>query len=162
MLKSSNPQILKSAHMPQIHNARLDHVSYVVPDLDAAVQFFVQYFGFQVIAQDEPVQSATDDRITRQYAMPERAVGRFAMLQFGGQQIELAEWKTFGQALNPLRESTVPGCHIALRVPDVDLAMKRLKSISRMRFLEVVENGSVLCFTPFGFQLQLVREQVLG
>lgn len=148
--------------MPHINNARLDHVSYVVPDLDAAVQFFVKYFGFKVVSQDPPIQSATDDRITRQYAMPERAVGRFAMLQLGGQQLELAEWKTFGQALNPLRESTVPGCHIALRVPDVQLALTALKSVARMRFLELADNGSVLCFTPFGFQLQLVREQVLG
>lgn len=148
--------------MPHINNARLDHVSYVVPDLDAAVQFFVKYFGFKVVSQDLPIQSGVDDRITRQYAMPERAVGRFAMLQLGGQQLELAEWKTFGQALNPLRESTVPGCHIALRVPDVQLALTALKSVSRMRFLELSDNGSVLCFTPFGFQLQLVREQVLG
>lgn len=146
--------------MPQIYNARIDHVSYVVPDLDAAVQFFVKYFGFKVMTQDLPVQSETDDRITHQYAMPERAVGRFAMLQFGGQQIELAEWKIYGQALNPLRESTVPGCHIALRVPDVNLAVTALKAVSRMRFLEVADNGSVLCFTPFGFQLQLVREQM--
>ena len=146
--------------MPQINNARIDHVSYVVPDLDAAVQFFVKYFGFKLLAQDPPIQSAFDDRITRQYAMPERAIGRFAMLQFGGQQIELAEWKTYGQALNPLRESTVPGCHIALRVPDVAAAMTVLKTISRMRFLETTENGSVLCFTPFGFQLQLVKEQM--
>lgn len=137
---------------------RLAHCSFVVPDLDAAVQFFTNWLGFELLSEEGPIQSEHDDRITRQYAMPDKAVGRAALLRQGGQHLELREWEVYGQGLNPLRESTVPGCSIALRISNFDATLAQLKQIPRMRFLETnQEAGFVYCFTPYGIQLQLLR-----
>ncbi|MBK8425437.1 MAG: hypothetical protein IPL27_05375 [Lewinellaceae bacterium] len=147
--------------MAILANTRLAYCSFVVPDLDAAVQFFTTWLGFDILSEEGPVQSDSDDRITRQYAMPERATGRSSLLGLGGQQIQLREWVVYGQGLNPLRESTVPGCSIAVRVAHFDTTLEQLKQIPRMRLLEINrEAGFVYCFTPFGIQLQLLREDV--
>jgi catechol 2,3-dioxygenase-like lactoylglutathione lyase family enzyme len=143
--------------MPLIHSSRLDHTSYVVPDLNAAVRFFSEYFGFEAIDFAGPV-SASDDRLTRQYAIPERAEGRSAVLDCGGTRLELVQWTVHGQALNPLRESSAPGTHLAIRVADVSEAVAMLKSVPRLRVLETDPSGAVTCFTPFGFQLRLLPE----
>jgi hypothetical protein len=143
--------------MPVFPATTLDHCSYVVPDLDAAVQFFGTYFGFEVVSTHGPLQ-ASDDQLTRVFAVPARAVGRWAFLQCGATRLEFVEWKVYSEALNPLRESTVPGCHIALRVADLDATVAELRNIPRMRFLEPSADGSfVYCLTPYGFQLQLMR-----
>jgi|GEM_PF-1400970 len=147
--------------MTILANTRLAYCSFVVPDLDAAVQFFTTWLGFNVVSEEGPIQSDSDDCITRQYAMPERAVGRSILLAQGGQQIELREWVVYGQGLNPLRESTVPGCSIALRIAHFDAALEQLKQIPRMRMLEInQEAGAVYCFTPFGVQLLLLRDDM--
>ena len=147
--------------MAILANTRLAYCSFVVPDLDAAVQFFTTWLGFDILSEEGPIQSDSDDRITRQYAMPERATGRSSLLGLGGQQIQLREWVVYGQGLNPLRESTVPGCSIAVRVARFDATLEQLKQIPRMRLLEINrEAGFVYCFTPFGIQLQLLRDDV--
>jgi catechol 2,3-dioxygenase-like lactoylglutathione lyase family enzyme len=146
--------------MAMLANTRLAYCSFVVPDLDAAVQFFTTWLGFELLSEEGPVASGSDDRITRQYAMPDKAIGRFALLGQAGQQIELREWVVYGQGLNPLRESTVPGCSIALRIANFDAAIAQLKQIPRMRILEINHDaGFVYCLTPYGFQLQLIRDQ---
>ncbi|MBL7783451.1 MAG: VOC family protein [Saprospiraceae bacterium] len=141
---------------------RFSHTTFVVPDLDAAVQFFTATLGFSIISESGPISDA-GDRINRQYGMPDKAIGRATLLEHSGQRIELREWEVYGQGLNPLRESTVPGCNIAIQVPDLDHTMQQLKTIPRMRMLEVNhEEGFVYCFTPFGVQLLLMKEQGWG
>lgn len=143
--------------MPFIHASRLDYTSYVVPDLNAAVRFFSEYFGFQAVQFAGPI-SASDNRLTRQYAIPERAEGRSAMLDCGGVHLELVQWTVHGQALNPLRESSTPGTYLAICVTDVDGAVAALKNVPRLRVLETDPSGAVTCFTPFGFQLRILPE----
>jgi len=141
---------------------RLSHCSFVVPDLDAAVQFFTSRLGFSILSEEGPISDA-GDRINRQYGMPDKAIGRSTLLELSGQRIELREWEVYGQGLNPLRESTVPGCCIAIQVSDLGHTMEQLKQIPRMRMLEVNhEQGFVYCFTPFGVQLLLLKEQGWG
>lgn len=143
-------------------SSRLAYCSFVVPDLDAALDFFTNWLGFEVVSEEGPLSDG-GDRITRQYAMPEKAIGRSALLNQGGQQIELREWEVYGQGINPLRESTVPGCSIALRLPNFASSLEQLKQIPRMRLLEVNhEEGFVYCFTPFGVQLLLLRDEGFG
>ncbi len=145
--------------MANIANVQLAHCSFVVPDLDAAVQFFTSWLGFEVVSESDPIKSDHDDLITRQYAMPDRAVGRAALLSKSSQQIELREWEVYGKGVNPLRESTVPGCSIAIQITDFEAALDQLKQIPRMRMLEInQEQGFVYCFTPFGILLKLLRE----
>jgi catechol 2,3-dioxygenase-like lactoylglutathione lyase family enzyme len=142
--------------------SQLAYCSFIVPDLDAAVQFFTSQFGFSVVSEEGPISDA-GDRITRQYAMPDKAIGRSTLLQQNGQQIELREWEVYGQGLNPLRESTVPGCSIAIRVSNFEHTLEQLKQIPRMRLLEINhELGFVYCFTPFGIQLKLLKNEGFG
>ncbi|MEI6408083.1 MAG: VOC family protein [Bacteroidota bacterium] len=147
--------------MPLLSSASLDHISLVVPILDDAVKFMIDYLGFEILSQDGPIHY-DDDRLTRIYAVPDHAVGRFAMLKLGNQKIELVEWVNWGEPINPLRESTISGCHITLEVPDLDEAIQTLKMVNRMRFLEQDPDGFVYCFTPFGFQLKLIKKKSSG
>lgn len=146
--------------MPNLPSAQLDHCSFVVPHLDNAVDFFCTWLGFDIVAQKGPVQSADTDHITQTYAMPRNAVGRWKILQKGASRIGLVEWQVYGSSLNPLRESSVPGCCIALQVDDLVSAVDQLKTIPRMNFLEMNQEGFVYCITPFGFQLQLIQQGV--
>lgn len=139
---------------------QLDHCAYVVPDLDAAVQFFTQSLGFDLESTKGPVASASDDHITRTYAMPRNASGRWAFLRQGAARIGLVEWQSYGSGLNPLRESSVPGCCIALRVQDLEGTVAELRGIPRMNFMEMSSEGFVYAITPYGFQIQLIRADV--
>jgi len=151
--------------MPVIPSAQLGYCSYVVPDLDAAVAIFTDYLGFEVVSTYGPVQAPADDYdyLTRTYAVPERSVGRGALLRSGNGDLEFAEWKVYDHGLNPLRESSFPGCHIALRVPDLEETLAVFRTIHRMLILDVSGDGFVYCITPFGFQIKLIRaEQVFS
>lgn len=142
--------------MPVLDAVQLDHCAFVVPNLDAAVDFFTNWLGFSLVAQKGPVQSPDNDHITRTYAMPRQAVGRWAFVQNGGATIGLVEWQSYGAGINPLRESSVPGCSIALRVNDLAGTVAELKNIPRMNFLDMSSEGFVYAITPYGFQLQLI------
>lgn len=140
-----------------VFSSSIDHCAYVVPDLDAAVNFLGTYFGFQTLWTRDAIHLSGDQN-TSVYAMPSSATGRSARLQLGATQLELREWKVSSEALNPLRESSVPGCHIALQVPDLQTAMAELRNIPRMRFMQPEpQGGSVFCFTPYGFAILLVQ-----
>ena len=146
--------------MPVIDSAQPDHCAFVVPDLDAAVDFFINWLGFSLVSQKGPVQSPDNDHITRTYTMPRNAVGRWAFVQKSGVKLGLVEWKSHGTGINPLRESSVPGCCIALRVSDLEGTVAALKNIPRMNFMDMSSEGFVYAMTPFGFQIQLIRSDV--
>ena len=148
--------------MPVIPSAQLDHCQFVVPDLDAAVEFFTQWLGFDLETTKGPVESAGDDRITRTYAMPRNASGRWAFVRKGNARLGLVEWKSYGSGLNPLRESSVPGCCITLRVADLAGTVAELRTIPRMNFMDMSDEGFVYAITPYGFQIQLVNEGMSG
>ncbi len=141
-------------------NPQLDHCSFVVPDLDDAVNFFTNWLGFHLTGQAGPVQSPDTDHVTRTYAMPRQAVGRWAFVEQGSVKIGLVEWRSYGTGINPLRESSVPGCSIAIRVPDLEGTVATLKNIPRMNFLDMSSEGFVYAITPYGFQIQLIRADV--
>ena len=135
--------------------------SFIVPDLDAAVEFFTAYFDFQQIATAGPLQSENDDSLNLIYGVPERATGRAVMLQNGPAKLELVEWITYGEALNPLRESSIPGCSLSFEVADLEMMVAQLNGVRGLRFLEASPNGFVYCQTPFGIQLRLSGRTVL-
>lgn len=146
--------------MSAVSNAHLSHSCIIVPDLDAAVQFFTNFLGFNVVRNTGPIV-ASDDTVARVYGMPERASGRMTLLESNGQHLELAEWASWGQTINPLRESSVPGAQVCVQVGDLDQAVNTLSTIPRMRFLERSPNGFVYAATPYGFMLCLVGNQYL-
>lgn len=152
--------LTKNFNMPILDSVTLDHCAYVVPDLNAAVQFFTQWLGFELESEKGPVSSPNDDHITRTYAMPRNASGRWAFVRQGNSRIGLVEWQSYGSGLNPLRESSVPGCCIALRVSDLAGTVAELRNIPRMNFLDMSDAGFVYAITPYGFQIQLIGAEV--
>ena len=138
------------------------HCSFIVPDLDGAAEFFQAYLDFQLLSTAGPLQAGEDDSINRIYGVPERAVGRTALLQNGSLKVELTEWKTYGEALNPLRESSIPGCALAFEVEDLEGMMAQLSGVRGLRFLETSPAGFVYCQTPFGLQLRLSGRTVFA
>ncbi len=131
------------------------HCSFIVPNLDGAIEFFSAYFEFQLLFRGEPLESDNDDRLNRIYGVPERATGRSAVLQNGPLKLELMEWKTYGEAMNPLRESTIPGCALAFEVDDLDYTIGQLSGVRGLRFMETSPDGFVYCQTPYGLQVRL-------
>jgi catechol 2,3-dioxygenase-like lactoylglutathione lyase family enzyme len=140
-----------------IDSTQLDHCAFVVPNLDATVDFFTNWLGFNLVGQKGPVQSPNDDLITRTYTMPKQGIGRWAYLQKGSAKLGFVEWNVYGAGINPLRESSVPGCCIALRVDDLAGTIASLRNIPRMNFMEPSNEGFVYAITPYGFQLQLIQ-----
>ncbi len=130
------------------------HSSFIVPNLDAAVEFFTAYFDFQQISKGGPYQSESTT-LNLVYGVPERAVGRSVMLQNGPAKLELVEWMTYGEALNPLRESSMPGCSLSFEVDDLDMMIAQLNGAHGVRFLQKSRDGFVYCQTPFGIQVRL-------
>lgn len=131
----------------------------MVPDLNGASEFFRAYFDFEVISSQGPFQ-AGDDRLNRIYGVPERATGHSVLLRNGGMKLELTAWETYGEALNPLRESSIPGCALAFEVDDLDYMVGQLSGVRGVRFLETSPDGFVYCQTPYGLQLRLSGKTV--
>ncbi len=132
----------------------LQHSSFIVPNLDAAVEFFMAYFDFQKIADGGPFHSESNT-LNLVYGVPERATGRSAMLQNGPAKLELVEWITYGEPMNPLRESSIPGCSLSFEVDDLDMMIAQLNGARGVRFLQASRDGFVYCQTPFGIQVRL-------
>ncbi|MEO6759617.1 MAG: VOC family protein [Saprospiraceae bacterium] len=137
------------------------HCSFIVPNLDGAVEFFRAYFDFQLLAQSGPIE-AGGDTLNRIYGVPERATGHSAVLQNGPLKLVLFEWKTYGEAINPLRESTIPGCALALQVDDLEGMIGQLSGVRGLRFLETSPEGFVYCQTPSGIMLRLSGSTVFA
>lgn len=137
------------------------HCSFIVPDVDAAAEFFAAYLDFQQIATAGPFQSS-DNKLNLVYGVPERATGRSITLQNGPIKLELTEWITYGEPLNPLRESSIPGCSLSFEVDDLDMMIAQLNGARGVRFLQTSRDGFVYCQTPSGIQLRLSGRTVLA
>ena len=136
------------------------YCSFIVPNLDGAKEFFSAYLNFEVVSSGGPFYSENDDRMNRIYGVPERATGRSVLLQNGALKLELTEWKTYDETLNPLRESTIPGAALALEVDDLDNLIGQLSGVRGVRFLETSPAGFAYCQTPYGLQLRLSARTV--
>lgn len=108
---------------------RFDHVGLSVPDLEAAVGFFVECFGAKVVFRLDP--PATPGPVgAERLGADKDASFALAMLSLGGARIELLQWwspKARGPA--PLVESR-GGSHVAVEVADVGEALSRLAEVA--------------------------------
>lgn len=109
---------------------RLDHVGIVVTNLDAAVQFFVTWFGARVVFRMERFDDPTGIAPTRLGA-PRGANFALAMLEIGGGRFELVQWwpsatERQGSAVSPV-PGAVGAAHVALAVGEVSTELDRLR-----------------------------------
>ncbi len=144
---------------------RPDHLGVTVPDLDAAVAFFVEGLGAELLYTEGPVRD-DGEWMTRQLDVHPRAELHAAMVRMpGGFRLELLAYEAPDQRRAWPRNSDWGGWHLALEVPDVGAALERLRALPGVRVLgEVHETeeapGVVVLWiyvtAPWGMQLELV------
>ena len=132
----------------------VDHVGFNVPDLDAAVAFFSDVFGFELRERSAP-------RPARSGPDPAgHATVRLAMLRYGDALVELLEFRLPGRpwAIPAMRDPG--GHHLAFTVTDLDAAIVYLRAQPGITVAEPdqLPGGRRRAFftTPWGLPMQLI------
>lgn len=106
-----------------------DHIGFTVPNLDEAVDFFINVIGCEAFYELGPF-TFDDDWMQAQLNVHPRAVMK--KLRFlrckNGSNFELFEYDAPDQNTKQPKNSDVGGHHLALYVDDFDLALSFLKS----------------------------------
>ncbi|MFI6943896.1 VOC family protein [Streptomyces sp. NPDC050418] len=154
--------------MNAIPGARaVHHIAYTVPDLDEAVNFFVDVIGAEVAYRLGPVEDPEGDWMTRKLDVHPAASTRIAMLRLGAAlNLELFEYTTPDQNRRLPRNSDWGGHHFAIYVDDVDKATEYLRNQSGVTILgepETITDGPiagdrwVYFKTPWGMSMELIN-----
>ncbi|WP_433686833.1 VOC family protein [Micromonospora carbonacea] len=142
--------------LPGLHG--VEHFGRTVENLDAAVAFFVDVLGAELLSmRTEPCPEPWT---------PAEAVRRRAALRVGPTaNVELCS-PTPHVGGEPPRNSDVGGHHLAFYVDDVDVAAARLRQVPGMEVMgdpETIAEGPiagdrwVYFRTPIGIQMEIVR-----
>ena len=125
--------------MSQIPGLRhVDHVAFTVPDLDAAVEFFVDAFGAEELYRSRRGPDAEFMAIN--FEMPADAALHLSMLRLPPNlNLELFEWSGTGLTAEPPRHGDAGGHHLAFVVDDVDAAVEHLWAIPGVQVLGEVK-----------------------
>ncbi|WNG36970.1 VOC family protein [Archangium violaceum] len=143
------------------------HVAETVPNLDQAVNFFVNVLGAELLYRIGPVEDKTGDWMTRQLNVNPRASTHIAMLRFGPYtNLELFEYTAPGQRQQLPRNSDWGGHHLAIGVENVDAAVDYLRSVPGVKILgeaQTITEGPiagdrwVYFLTPWGMQMEVLH-----
>lgn len=142
-----------------------DHIGFTVPNLDAAVDFFVNVIGCEAFHTLGPFQSDGDWMQTHLNVHPRAVMKKLRFLRCrNGANFELFEYESPDQNVQQPKNSDVGGHHLAFYVDDIAAAIAYLKS-KGVRVLgepTVRDAGPhagqtwVYFLTPWGMQLELV------
>lgn len=142
-----------------------DHIGFTVPDLDEAVDFFVNVIGCEPFYELGPFSSEGDWMATNLDVHPRAVMKRLKFLRCGnGANFEIFEYSSPDQNTLQPRNSDVGGHHLAFYVDDFDAALDYLRA-SNVRILgEPVVRADgpsagqtwVYFLAPWGMQLELV------
>ncbi len=143
-----------------------DHIGFTVPDLDEAVDFFVNVIGCEAFYDLGPFSDDDGDWMQTHLNVHPRAVMR--RLKFlrckSGSNFELFEYEAPEQWHEPPRNSDVGGHHLAFYVDDFDAALEHLERhgvtiLGEPTVRTAGPSGGqtwVYFLTPWGMQLELV------
>lgn len=134
----------------------VDHVGYVVSDLEAASAFFTDVLGFEAVPRRGVSSDPDGDGMIGGFGVHPRAISRFAFFRLGEATVELLEWDAPDQNRIQPRNSDHGGRHLALMVADLDAAIARLRQVPGVTVRERSDRGFVYVATPFGLELQLL------
>jgi catechol 2,3-dioxygenase-like lactoylglutathione lyase family enzyme len=143
----------------------IDHIGLTVPDLDAAIRFFVDLLGAEEFFRHGPY-GPSGEQSQRQFDRhPDSIVEGIAMVRLGPMNIELLQYSSPDQRTQGPGTSDAGGHHIAFYVDDLDDSAERLRSAG----VEVLgdpmplpgpesgPDGRFIFFrTPWGLFLELV------
>jgi catechol 2,3-dioxygenase-like lactoylglutathione lyase family enzyme len=143
----------------------IEHVGLTVPDMDAAVRFFVDILGCEDCFRLGPF-AADDDWMSRQVGVDARArIPEIRLLRcHHGANLELFRFEAPGQSHVMPRNSDLGGHHLAFYVDDMPTAIAYLRAndITVMGEPVVMTEGPsagqswVYFLSPWGLQLELV------
>jgi catechol 2,3-dioxygenase-like lactoylglutathione lyase family enzyme len=140
-----------------------EHIGLTVPDLDAAIAFFVDVLGAEHVFDGG--RFADPAFMRRQLDVDERASLRYAFVRCGhGPNFELFEYEAPDQAATPPRNSDIGGHHVAFYVDAIEPALAHLRRHNvtvlgdPVTMTEGPAAGStwVYFLAPWGLQLELV------
>jgi catechol 2,3-dioxygenase-like lactoylglutathione lyase family enzyme len=145
----------------------IDHVGLSVPNLDQAVSFFNEVFGFETVFYTDPYEDV--GWVWPGETEPERLTLRIAVLQHEGQHnLELLEYsdRAAPPETKPPRPADPGGMHLAFYVEDIYAAEQELRQRKDVRFLSPValeEGGPIsgtdwsYLLTDWGLVIELIR-----
>ncbi len=159
--------------MNRLHFIAVDHVSRTVPDLDAAVRFYVDVFAASELFRIGPIDAADLPIDAQGRDWMETHVGvkgarlTLAMLQLGPNlKLQMVQYdKPSDRYRKPPRNCDIGGHHIAFEVADVAAAAAFLRSKGCEVLDTIAMDAGPLAGTqnvyvkdPWGFQLELVNQ----
>lgn len=137
--------------------AGIDHVGYVVSDLDLAIQFATEVLGFQLVPERAGSLGDSDgDLMSRRFGVPARATGNFRFVRAGEAPIEFLQWSAPDQNTGAARNCDVAGRHLAIKVTDIPAALERIGAFPGVEIREPNDRGYIYVKTPFGLEVQLI------
>ncbi|MGQ3480161.1 MULTISPECIES: VOC family protein [Paenibacillus] len=140
-----------------IFQGTIHHSGYVVPDLKEAVDFFTDILGFEVLFSPGPMKF-NDDQLNRYFGVPAgSSVAGAAFLQYGGLQIELAQWTVEHQHPYQMNPSDVGAAHLAITVSDLDAAMTYFQAQPSVSVREISPLGFFYITAPWGMEIQIMQ-----
>ena len=106
-----------------------DHIGFTVPNLDEAIDFFVNVIGCEPFYELGPFASDGDWMQTHLNVHPRAVMKKLRFLRCrNGANFEVFEYEAPDQNRQPPKNSDVGGHHIAFYVDDIDAAVAYLKA----------------------------------
>lgn len=142
-----------------------DHIGFTVPDLEEAIDFFVNVIGCEPFYELGPFQAADDWMATHLNVDPRAVMRKLKFLRCAnGSNFEVFEYASPDQRTEQPKNSDVGGHHLAFYVDDIDAAVAYLKN-KGIRVLgdPTVRTAGpsggqtwVYFLSPWGMQMELV------
>lgn len=135
----------------------VNHIGYVVSDLDLAGRFFEEALGFErVVERTGTLGDSEGDLMMRRFGVNPRATGRYIFFQINGFPVELLGWESPDRDETHPRNCDAGGRHLALSVTDMDAATKRIAAFGGAEIREPNDAGYIYVKTTFGLEVQLI------
>jgi len=143
------------------------HVGVTVPDLDEAVDFFVDCVGAELLYRKGPFGDPDGDSMERRLGVHPDATASLAMLRCGPTtNLELFEWDAPDQNEDMPELSDVGATHLGIQVGDIERAIEGVEEHDGVEVLDGPHTNDagptagltyVFCRTPWGMYLELVE-----
>jgi len=142
-----------------------DHIGFTVPDLDQAVDFFVNVIGCEPFYELGPFDADDDWMAVHLSVHPRTVMKRLKFLRCGhGTNFELFEYEAPDQNRAQPKNSDIGGHHLAFYVDDIDSAIAYLREQGvqfqgepTVRTAGASAGQTWIYFlTPWGMQCELV------
>ncbi len=145
----------------------VDHVAITVPEMQPAIEFFVDVIGCEHIYTTGPFKDEKGDWMRTNIGVDPRASVLIAMVRCGAtQNVELFEYTVADQDKVPPRNSDIGGNHICFYVRDIEKAVAYLQAVPGVRVMgEPTKMGPpaalggitfVYFETPWGSVMELI------